>query len=192
MRIIEEPEEPQQDKLKEIIDVAHLLQEQQAIALESLKYTVKEGTSNHHDTAKVLAIPQNTPPLHSTISSSHVQAPFSFSSVQTLTQSSSTPEFRTPSHTYKILHTVHFPQHHIDWHAINDVVIYSEYTPSKLMLSVTSKFGFAKSTGYRLLRGCKEPASMDNKQDDIDHLVFVVHGIGQKRDTGKIIHNTSK
>ncbi|XP_014226688.1 phospholipase DDHD1-like isoform X1 [Trichogramma pretiosum] len=110
---------------------------------------------------------------------------------QALTQSSSTPEFGTPSHSYKILHTVHFPQHHIDWHAINDVVIYSEYTPSKLMRSVTSKFGFAKSTGYRLLRGYKEPASMDDKQDDIDHLVFVVHGIGQKRDTGKIIRNTS-
>ncbi|XP_016843553.1 phospholipase DDHD1 isoform X2 [Nasonia vitripennis] len=110
---------------------------------------------------------------------------------QTLTQSSSTPEFGTPSHSYKVLHTEHFTQYHIDWHAINDVVLYSEYTPSKLMRSVTSKFGFTKTTGYRLARGYKEPATMEDKPNDIDHLVFVVHGIGQKRDTGKIIRNTS-
>lgn len=34
-------------------------------------------------------------------------------------------------------------------------------------------------------------ALMDDKPHDIDHLVFVVHGIGQKRDTGKIIRNTA-
>jgi len=32
---------------------------------------------------------------------------------------------------------------------------------------------------------------MEDKPRDIDHLVFVVHGIGQKRDTGKIIRNTT-
>lgn len=47
------------------------------------------------------------------------------------------------------------------------------------------------ATGYRLVRGYKEPATMEDKPHDIDHLVFVVHGIGQKRDTGKIIRNTS-
>ncbi|XP_058790056.1 phospholipase DDHD1-like isoform X2 [Phymastichus coffea] len=110
---------------------------------------------------------------------------------QTLTQSSSTPNLGTPTHTYKVIHTEHFTQYHIDWHAIDDVVLHSEYTPSKLMRSVTSKFGFTKTTGYRLVRGYKELATMEDKPDDIDHLVFVVHGIGQKRDTGKIIRNTS-
>ncbi|XP_014219125.1 phospholipase DDHD1-like [Copidosoma floridanum] len=110
---------------------------------------------------------------------------------QTLTQSSSTPEFGTPSHSCKALHTEHFPQYHIKWHAINDVDLYYEYTPSKLMRSVSSKLGFTKTTGYRIVRGYKEHATMEDKPQDIDHLVFVVHGIGQKRDTGKIIRNTT-
>ena len=44
-----------------------------------------------------------------------------------------------------VLHTEHFSEFHVDWHAINDVTLYSEYTPSKLMRSVTSKLGFSKS-----------------------------------------------
>ncbi|XP_012273270.1 phospholipase DDHD1 [Orussus abietinus] len=110
---------------------------------------------------------------------------------QSLTQSSSAPEINTSSHSYKVLHTEHFPEFHVDWHAINDVALYSENTPSKLMRSVTLKLGFTKTTGYRLRRGYKEAAVMDDKPYDIDHLVFVVHGIGQKRDTGKIIRNTT-
>jgi len=47
------------------------------------------------------------------------------------------------------------------------------------------------ATGYRLKRSYKTLASMEDKPRDIDHLVFVVHGIGQKRDTGKIIRNTT-
>jgi len=47
------------------------------------------------------------------------------------------------------------------------------------------------ATGYRLKRGYKIRTSMEDKPRDIDHLVFVVHGIGQKRDTGKIIRNTT-
>lgn len=34
-------------------------------------------------------------------------------------------------------------------------------------------------------------ANIEDKPRDIDHIVFVVHGIGQKRDTGKIIRNTT-
>ncbi|XP_031843425.1 phospholipase DDHD1 isoform X2 [Nomia melanderi] len=94
-------------------------------------------------------------------------------------------------HPYKILHTEHFPEFHVDWHSINDVVLHSEYRHSKLMRSVTSKLGFAKTTGYQLRRGYKFAAVMEDKPHDIDHIVFVVHGIGQKRDTGKIIRNTT-
>ena len=95
------------------------------------------------------------------------------------------------SQSYKILHTEHFPEFHVDWHSINDVILYSEYRHSKLMRSVTSKLGFAKTTGYQLRRGYKVGAVMEDKPNDINHLVFVVHGIGQKRDTGKIIRNTT-
>ncbi|XP_053992213.1 phospholipase DDHD1-like isoform X1 [Hylaeus volcanicus] len=97
----------------------------------------------------------------------------------------------TPSHSYKILHTEHFSEFHVDWHNIQDVILYSEYRHSKLMRSVTSKLGFAKTTGYQLRRGYKTAAVMEDKPHDIDHIVFVVHGIGQKRDTGKIIRNTT-
>ncbi|KAL0106457.1 hypothetical protein PUN28_016282 [Cardiocondyla obscurior] len=97
----------------------------------------------------------------------------------------------TNAQSYKVLHTEQFPEFHVDWHSVNDVTLYSEYTPTKLMRSVTSKLGFAKTTGYRLKRGYKTHASMEDKPRDIDHLVFVVHGIGQKRDTGKIIRNTT-
>ncbi|KZC04611.1 PREDICTED: phospholipase DDHD1-like [Dufourea novaeangliae] len=103
----------------------------------------------------------------------------------------STSASDTPSHSYKILHTEHFSEFHVDWHSINDVVLHSEYRHSKLMRSVTTKLGFAKTTGYQLRRGYKVLAAMEDKPHDIDHLVFVVHGIGQKRDTGKIIRNTT-
>ncbi|CAL1683274.1 unnamed protein product [Lasius platythorax] len=93
--------------------------------------------------------------------------------------------------SYKVLHTEQFSEFHVDWHSINDVTLYSEYTPTKLMRSVTSKLGFAKTTGYRLKRGYKTCANIEDKPRDIDHIVFVVHGIGQKRDTGKIIRNTT-
>ena len=48
-----------------------------------------------------------------------------------------------------VLHTEHFPEFHVDWHSINDVVLYSEYRHSKLMRSVTSKLGFAKSKYFK-------------------------------------------
>ncbi|KAG6798655.1 phospholipase DDHD1-like isoform X1 [Apis cerana] len=101
-----------------------------------------------------------------------------------------TSTYDTP-HSYKILHTENFPEFHVDWHSINDVVLYSEYRHSKLMRSVTSKLGFAKTTGYQLKRGYKILAVKEDKPHDIDHIIFVVHGIGQKRDTGKIIRNTT-
>lgn len=65
-----------------------------------------------------------------------------------------TSTYDTP-HSYKILHTENFPEFHVDWHSINDVVLYSEYRHSKLMRSVTSKLGFAKTTGYQLKEDIK-------------------------------------
>lgn len=59
------------------------------------------------------------------------------------------------------------------------------------MMNVQFILVFLTATGYRLVRGYKELAAIEDKPHDIDHLVFVVHGIGQKRDTGKIIRNTT-
>ena len=47
------------------------------------------------------------------------------------------------------------------------------------------------ATGYQLRRGYKNAAVKEDKPHDIDHIIFVVHGIGQKGDTGKIIRNTT-
>lgn len=52
---------------------------------------------------------------------------------------------------------------------------------------------FSAASGYRLFRGYKSEASLSDRPDvEITHLVFVIHGIGQKMDTGRIIRNTSR
>lgn len=98
------------------------------------------------------------------------------------------PASRIPK---SVLHTLSFPEFHVDWYSPTDVYLYSEATPSKLVRSFTQKLGFQKSTGYRLFRGYREHATQTDRPVDITHLVFVIHGIGQKMDTGRIIRNTS-
>ncbi|GLH06924.1 Protein retinal degeneration B [Gryllus bimaculatus] len=99
-----------------------------------------------------------------------------------------------------VLHTLSFPEFHVDWYSPTEVYLYSEATPSKLVRTFTQKLGFQKcnevwnlflATGYRLYRGYKEHATQTDRPVDINHLVFVIHGIGQKMDTGRIIRNTS-
>ncbi|XP_049941476.1 phospholipase DDHD1-like isoform X1 [Schistocerca serialis cubense] len=89
------------------------------------------------------------------------------------------------------LHTEPFAEFQVDWYSPSEVYLYSEAAPSKLMRSVTQRLGFQKSTGYRLYRGYKSLATESDRPSDISHLVFVIHGIGQKMDTGRIIRNTS-
>ncbi|XP_059375446.1 phospholipase DDHD1-like isoform X3 [Carassius carassius] len=48
----------------------------------------------------------------------------------------------------------------------------------------------ASSSGTRLHRGFVEEASLDDKPPQTTHIVFVVHGIGQKMDKDRIIKNT--
>lgn len=49
----------------------------------------------------------------------------------------------------------------------------------------------ASSSGTRLHRGYVEEAAPEDTPPETTHLVFVVHGIGQKMDQGRIIRNTS-
>ncbi|XP_069684791.1 phospholipase DDHD1-like isoform X2 [Periplaneta americana] len=98
------------------------------------------------------------------------------------------PSSKTPK---AVLHTKSFPEFHVDWYSPSEVYLYSEAAPSKLVRSVTQRLGFQKSTGYRLCRGYKLHATQTDRPVDITHLVFVIHGIGQKMDTGRIIRNTS-
>uniref|UniRef100_A0AAQ5YS91 DDHD domain-containing protein n=1 Tax=Amphiprion ocellaris TaxID=80972 RepID=A0AAQ5YS91_AMPOC len=82
---------------------------------------------------------------------------------------------------------------HVDWHNVDEVYLYSDATTSKIARTVTQKLGFSKasSSGTRLHRGYVEEAAPEDTPPETTHIVFVVHGIGQKMDQGRIIRNTS-
>ena len=67
----------------------------------------------------------------------------------------------------------------------NFAVQYKRY----LLKTVLTVFP-ASSSGTRLHRGYVEDASPEDRFPQTTHVVFVVHGIGQKMDQGRIIKNT--
>ncbi|KAL0969669.1 hypothetical protein UPYG_G00230550 [Umbra pygmaea] len=90
------------------------------------------------------------------------------------------------------VHSLKLSRTHVDWHSVDEVYLYSDATTSKIARTVTQKLGFSKasSSGTRLHRGYVEEASLEDKPPRTTHIVFVIHGIGQKMDTGRIIKNT--
>ncbi|CAN9502349.1 unnamed protein product [Ophioblennius macclurei] len=90
------------------------------------------------------------------------------------------------------IHSLKLSRTHVDWHSVDEVYLYSDATTSKIARTVTQKLGFSKasSSGTRLHRGFVEEASPEDKPPQTTHVVFVVHGIGQKMDQGRIIKNT--
>ncbi|XP_037342116.2 phospholipase DDHD1 isoform X1 [Pungitius pungitius] len=90
------------------------------------------------------------------------------------------------------IHHLKLSRTHVDWHSVDEVYLYSDATTSKIARTVTQKLGFSKasSSGTRLHRGYVEEASPEDRPPQTTHIVFVVHGIGQKMDTGRIIKNT--
>ncbi|MBN3286648.1 DDHD1 Phospholipase, partial [Polyodon spathula] len=90
------------------------------------------------------------------------------------------------------IHSLKLSRSHVDWHSVDEVYLYSDATTSKIARTVTQKLGFSKasSSGTRLHRGYVEEASLEDKAPQATHIVFVVHGIGQKMDQGRIIKNT--
>ncbi|XP_021117806.1 phospholipase DDHD1 isoform X2 [Heterocephalus glaber] len=91
------------------------------------------------------------------------------------------------------IHSFKLSRNHVDWHSVNEVYLYSDATTSKIARTVTQKLGFSKasSSGTRLHRGYVEEATLEDKPSQTTHIVFVVHGIGQKMDQGRIIKNTA-
>ncbi|XP_040824308.1 phospholipase DDHD1 isoform X5 [Ochotona curzoniae] len=91
------------------------------------------------------------------------------------------------------IHSFKLSRNHVDWHSMDEVYLYSDATTSKIARTVTQKLGFSKasSSGTRLHRGYVEEASLEDKPSQTTHIVFVVHGIGQKMDQGRIIKNTA-
>ncbi|XP_034015245.1 phospholipase DDHD1 isoform X3 [Thalassophryne amazonica] len=90
------------------------------------------------------------------------------------------------------IHSLKLSRSHVDWHSVDEVYLYSDATTSKIARTVTQKLGFSKasSSGTRLHRGYVEEASLEDRPPQTTHVVFVVHGIGQKMDQGRIIKNT--
>ncbi|CAH2329028.1 phospholipase DDHD1 isoform X2 [Pelobates cultripes] len=91
------------------------------------------------------------------------------------------------------VHSLKLSRSHVDWHSVDEVYLYSDATTSKIARTVTQKLGFSKasSSGTRLHRGYVEEATYEDKPVETTHIVFVVHGIGQKMDQGRIIKNTA-
>ncbi|KAF6129645.1 DDHD domain containing 1 [Phyllostomus discolor] len=94
---------------------------------------------------------------------------------------------------YSAIRSLKLSRNHVDWHSVNEVYLYSDATTSKIARTVTQKLGFSKasSSGTRLHRGYVEEATLEDKPSQTTHIVFVVHGIGQKMDQGRIIKNTA-
>ncbi|XP_044022165.1 phospholipase DDHD1 isoform X2 [Siniperca chuatsi] len=90
------------------------------------------------------------------------------------------------------IHSLKLSRTHVDWQSVDEVYLYSDATTSKIARTVTQKLGFSKasSSGTRLHRGYVEEASPEDRPPQTTHIVFVVHGIGQKMDQGRIIKNT--
>uniref|UniRef100_A0A669BF42 DDHD domain containing 1 n=1 Tax=Oreochromis niloticus TaxID=8128 RepID=A0A669BF42_ORENI len=90
------------------------------------------------------------------------------------------------------IHSLKLSRSHVDWHSVDEIYLYSDATTSKIARTVTQKLGFSKasSSGTRLHRGYVEEASPEDRPPQTTHIVFVVHGIGQKMDQGRIIKNT--
>ncbi|XP_072313420.1 phospholipase DDHD1 isoform X2 [Eucyclogobius newberryi] len=91
------------------------------------------------------------------------------------------------------IHHLKLSRTHVDWHCVEEVYLYSDATTSKIARTVTQKLGFSKasSSGTRLHRGFVEDSSPEDRPPQTTHIVFVVHGIGQKMDQGRIIKNTA-
>ncbi|XP_022426253.1 phospholipase DDHD1 isoform X8 [Delphinapterus leucas] len=104
-----------------------------------------------------------------------------------VTQGECYPVYWNPIHSFKL------SRNHVDWHSVDEVYLYSDATTSKIARTVTQKLGFSKasSSGTRLHRGYVEEATLEDKPSQTAHIVFVVHGIGQKMDQGRIIKNTA-
>ncbi|XP_049753757.1 phospholipase DDHD1 isoform X5 [Elephas maximus indicus] len=102
-------------------------------------------------------------------------------------------EVSKPIDGKEAIHSFKLSRNHVDWHSVDEVYLYSDATTSKIARTVTQKLGFSKasSSGTRLHRGYVEEATLEDKPSQTTHIVFVVHGIGQKMDQGRIIKNTA-
>ncbi|XP_062596955.1 phospholipase DDHD1-like [Saccostrea cucullata] len=90
-----------------------------------------------------------------------------------------------------VQHSMRFTDFYIEWNHPNEIYLYSEAASSRFVRGFKKKLGMQKA-GTRLIRGYKYEAVMDDKPADISHLIFVIHGIGQKMETGNIVRRAKE
>ncbi|XP_037080078.1 phospholipase DDHD1-like [Pollicipes pollicipes] len=88
------------------------------------------------------------------------------------------------------IHHVEFDKFVVVWYSNGDVAVHSGRVLSKVMRGLYQKLGF-EGAGEPLRRSYPVPAVWEDRLPDITHLIFVVHGIGQKMDSSSIIKNTA-
>lgn len=93
-----------------------------------------------------------------------------------------------------VMHSVKLDQCHVDWYSVNDVYIHSDAVSHRALRNIVQKFGASKTStsGHKLRRGYREDAMYEDCMPPVDHLIFVVHGIGSKPDRQKIVRNTNE
>lgn len=91
-----------------------------------------------------------------------------------------------------VMHSVKLKTCHIDWYTVNDVYLHSDAVSYRALRNIVQKFGGSKTStsGSKLKRGYSENAMYEDCTPSVEHLVFVVHGIGAKPDRHKIVRNT--
>nr|CAB3236623.1 phospholipase DDHD1-like [Phallusia mammillata] len=92
----------------------------------------------------------------------------------------------------KVMHSVQLDGCHVEWSSVTDVLFYKDATAHRALRNIVTKFGVSKATtsGYRLHRGYKEDAMVDETHPPVSNLVLVIHGVGAKSDRCKIVRNT--
>jgi len=92
-----------------------------------------------------------------------------------------------------VMHRRQLDKCHVEWTSITDVTLYKDATAHRALRNIGQKIGVSKVTtsGYRLHRGYKEDAFMEDKSQPVTNLTLVIHGIGAKSDRAKIVRNTS-
>lgn len=85
------------------------------------------------------------------------------------------------------IHTMKIGVHRIEWHDISDVYMISESAGSRL----AQKIGLSGAT--ELHRGYEEDCDITDELPPINHIVFLVHGMGQLyHGEGGIVHSRKK
>ncbi|KAF0314096.1 Phospholipase DDHD1 [Amphibalanus amphitrite] len=95
-----------------------------------------------------------------------------------------------PRAARQAIHHVEFDKFVVVWYSNGDVAVHSGRVLSKVMRGLYQKLGF-EGAGEPLRRSYPVPAVWEDRLQDITHLIFVVHGIGQKMDSSSIIKNTA-